>query len=112
MDNNFDNNVMNTQPEQPQVGKGLAIASMVCGILSLVLCCFDVLALILSIAAIVLGIISKKKTENGKGMALAGIITGAIGLVIALALLIIGAVVCKAFNGMSPEEITQYFQNL
>lgn len=98
--------------EVPQTGKGLAIASMVCGIASLVLCCFTYFALILSIAAIVLGIISKKKTTEGSGMALAGIITGAVGLLVALFFIIVGAVAGAAFGGMSPDEITHYIENL
>ena len=98
--------------EAPQTGKGLAIASMVCGIASIVLCCFTYFALILSIAAVVLGIISKKKTTEGSGMALAGIITGAVGLLIALFFIIVGAVAGVAFGGMSPDEITQYIENL
>ena len=98
--------------EAPQAGKGLAIASMICGIASIVLCCFTYFALILSIAAIVLGIVSKKKTTEGSGMALAGIITGAVGLLIALSFIIIGAVAGAAFGGMSPDEITQYIENM
>ncbi len=109
MDNNFESNVTNTQP---QGGKGMAIASLICGILSLLLCCFSYVGLVLGIVAIVLGIISKKKTENGKGMALAGIITGSIGGAIALIFVIIGLAAGAAFSGMSPEQITQYIEGL
>lgn len=111
MDNNI-NNTTNTQIEQPQGGKGMAIGSLICGIASLLLCCFWYVSLILSIVAIVLGIISRKKTENGKGMALAGIITGAIGAVIALVLGVFAIFVSSAVNGMSPDEIIQYFESL
>lgn len=61
-------------------GKGLAIASMVLGILSItVCCCIPVINLIFAIVALVLGIISQKNNPNG--MALAGIITAAFGLI-------------------------------
>ena len=100
-----------TEEAQP-TGKGLAIASMVCGILSIVLCCFTYVSVILSVVAIVLGIVSKKKTTEGSGMALAGIITGAAALLITVFILILGAAMGAAFGGMSPEEVTQYLKNI
>ena len=60
----------------------LAVASLVCGIISIVFCCMAVVA---GPAAIVLGVMARREIErsNGKlagdGMALAGIITGSIG---------------------------------
>ena len=63
----------------PQEQKGLSIASMVCGILSLIGCWCCGLGLILAIAAIVLGILGRKK--GGKGFGLAGIICGSIGVI-------------------------------
>lgn len=65
--------------------KGLAIASMVCGIAADVLMCCGIfggiLALLLGAVALVLGIMYKKKGGTS-GMALAGIICGSIGLVV------------------------------
>lgn len=63
---------------------GLAIASMVCGIVSIVCCCMWLFSLMLAIAAIVLGIIALNKKYDGKGMAIAGIITGGIGFLLSL----------------------------
>ncbi len=61
-------------------GEGLAIASMVLGIVSVTICCcIPVINLIFAIVALVLGIISQKNNPNG--MALAGIITAAFGLI-------------------------------
>ena len=106
-------NAANTYGEEaPQTGKGFAIASMVCGIASIVFCCFGYFGLILGIAGVVLGIISKKKTTEGSGMALAGIITGAVGGVLALGMVIFSAVTSAAFSGMTPEQITDYFSNM
>jgi len=61
--------------------KGLSIASMVTGIVSLVLL-FFYLGWLTGIAAVIFGHIAMKKEPAGKGMALAGLITGycAIGL--------------------------------
>lgn len=72
---------------------GFAIASLVCGCLS-ILCCWGVcISWIFSIAAIVLGIIAITKKYDGKGFAIAGIITGGVGIVlgiIALAAMVSG----------------------
>ncbi len=69
------------EPEQKQT---LSIVSLVCGIVGLILGCCCCLGFIADIAAIVTGIIAKKKNVPGQGMALAGIICGAIGAVIYL----------------------------
>jgi hypothetical protein len=61
--------------------KGLAIASMVCGILSC-LCCISILT---GPAAVIMGFMARSKATSdpmnygGSGMAMAGIITGIIG---------------------------------
>lgn len=63
-------------------GSGLAVASLVCGILSMVFCCVSFLGLILGVLAVVFGVIVLVSGSNGKGMAIAGILTGSIGFVI------------------------------
>lgn len=60
--------------------KGLAIAAMVLGIVSIVLFCVWYISMPCAILAIVFGILSIK--SNKKGMAIAGISTGAIGFVL------------------------------
>ena len=67
-----------------QPGKGLAIAGMVCGIVSFF--CFGV---ILGILAIIFGGVAKSKGYRG-GMATAGIACGAIGLALWVIMLILG----------------------
>ena len=69
---------------------GLSVASMVCGILSLICCCFWYLGIILAIAAIVMGIISIKNGYDGKGMAIAGLVTGGITILALIVILILG----------------------
>lgn len=74
-------------PAAPAAAKkessGLAIASMVVGILTLVLFCWWAIGFgfIMAVVAIVLGIISLKKKAGGKGMAIAGIVTGGVSVV-------------------------------
>lgn len=70
---------MDVQNKKPGVGFG--VASMVCGILSLLLsCCLPVVPFILSLIAVILGGVGIKK-NSGKGMAIAGLVCGIIALV-------------------------------
>lgn len=77
----------NNQYNQPS-NKGMAVASMVCGIVGLCLsCCFWYVALPASIVGLILGIISIKNNAGGRGMAIAGVVTS--GITVVLALLVI-----------------------
>ena len=60
--------------------KGLSIASMVLGIVSLVMLCLWYVSIPCAILAIIFAIIGRKK--GGKGMATAGLVLGIIALVI------------------------------
>jgi Domain of unknown function (DUF4190) len=85
------------QPPGAGVGgqsKGLAIASMICGILSIPgLCCW--VGILLGPAGAIMGFIARNKansdpvTYGGGGMALAGIITGVIGTLMGVGLIIL-----------------------
>lgn len=78
-------------PEEPKKGGGyigVAIASLICGILALICCpvaccgaCCGGFNILLAIAAIALGIITLVKAFDGKGMAIAGLICGGIALI-------------------------------
>jgi ABC-type dipeptide/oligopeptide/nickel transport system permease component len=81
-----------TKTKAKQMGKGLGIASMVCGIVAVVFCWTIYLSIICGIVALVLGIIALVKKAEGKGMPIAGVVTGAIGLVISVVILILGIV--------------------
>lgn len=63
-----------------QESKGLSIASMVLGIISVVLFCIWYISVPCAILAIVFGIIGKKK--GGRGMATAGLVLGIVALAI------------------------------
>lgn len=60
-------------------GKGMAIASMVLGLISLVLFCTGI-NIITAILAIVFGIIHLVKQKQNHGMAVAGIVTAVVGI--------------------------------
>ena len=94
--------------QKPSNGNiGFSIASMVCGILSILCCCFTYLGIILAIAAIVLGIVSLKKNADGRGMAIAGLITGGVGAVLAIIVLIMAA----GASSIDPNELSNEIMN-
>lgn len=68
---------------------GFSIASLVCGILSILCCCLGLFSAVLAIAAIVLGIITISFKYDGKGMAIAGIATGGVAIALVVMSLII-----------------------
>lgn len=89
-----------TQMHQGDPSKGLAIGSLVCGIISVVFFWIpwvDILTLILGIVAIVLAVVAGKKAPIGQksGMAVAGLILGIIGVVLST----ISFVTCVACYG-------------
>jgi hypothetical protein len=94
----------NYQPPPPPAGAstGLAIASLVLGILSVPCFCFTWFDLPLAIVAIILGVLALNKVKTGqgggKGMATAGLILGSIGLILALVLIIVGFVAGPAIQ--------------
>lgn len=93
--------------QQPQ-NKGLAIASMVLGIVSLVSCCLnDFFMLARAVVGLILGIIYRSKYGKS-GMATAGIVCSAIALGLAVLLIIFGIVLITWLS----ENYPQYFEEL
>ena len=82
----------------PPSTSGMAIASLVLGILCLLLFFTHIFALIIGLLAVIFGHVSRGAINRsrgrlgGGGMALAGLITGYIGMVLAIILLIVAAV--------------------
>ena len=72
--------------EAPKNKKGLCIASLVLGIVSLVLFCIWYLSIPCGILAIIFGVLGIKSMN--KGMAVAGLVTGAIGLLVSMIVVI------------------------
>lgn len=80
-------------PPVAKQSNGMAIAALVCGILSIVACLFP-----LGLVAVPLGFVGLKRARqlngNGRGLAIGGIITGLLGIVAgvaAVALLVFAA---------------------
>ena len=88
--NSYNQPTYSAEPYPPQSSTpGLSIAGMICGILSLLTCCFYYIGLPLAVLGLIFSIIGMKRTANGKGMAVAGIVTSAITLAIIVIMLII-----------------------
>ncbi|PPF55494.1 hypothetical protein C5B94_05755 [Clavibacter michiganensis] len=85
-------------PGGAPVSKGLSITSMVLGIVSVVTILLWFLSAPLGIAAIVTGILGKKRNPDAKGFWLTGIITGIVGLVLAVGLAILGFIALAALQ--------------
>lgn len=62
--------------------QGLAITSLVLGILAIITCLVWYLGIVLGVFAIIFGAVSVKK--RGRGKAIAGIVTGSIGVILSL----------------------------
>lgn len=75
---------------QPSGGKGMAIAAMVLGILSIIFALLPIVSIPLGLLAIIFGILAIKKP--GRGMAIAGLVTGIIGLLLGLLIFVAAAV--------------------
>ena len=99
-----------TGPQMPQMGgpmgpgygpqggsSGLAVASLICGIMAIpTTCCCSLASLPLAIAACVMGGIQMSKVSanpmvyGGKGMALGGLITGVVAILMSVVFLALG----------------------
>ena len=74
------------------INHGMAITSMVLGIVSTVLCCCCGLSVVVGIVGLVLGIIAKAKGNN-EAYSLVGIILSAVGIFLAIAMVVYYVVV-------------------
>ena len=86
------------QPMQPDDKKGLAITSLVLGIVSVLLCCTLWIGGICGIAGLITGIMGMKST-TGKGMAIGGVICSVVGILAALVILILGIIGLSVMDG-------------
>lgn len=78
--------------EEMKKSSGMAIASMVLGIVALVFsCCLWFISVPCAIVAVILAAVSLKGNKGGKGMAVAGLVCAIISLIPAIIVLISGA---------------------
>lgn len=88
-------------PEEPQKGKGMAIASLVLGVLSVISFCCVYLPIFLGITGVVLGLLSKNGNKKLSTEALIGIILSAVGVVISIGMIAVVMFLYK--NGIYEE---------
>lgn len=92
-------------PAQPN--NGLAIASLIVGIISLVMFWLCGLGIIGGIVAVVLGVLGRNKSKQlngtGAGAAMGGIVTGAIALVVSAVFLVVVVVAGNASDGIDSD---------
>lgn len=86
----------NMQP-MPAPTSGLAVASMVLGIISLVSSCFGVVGIICGLLAVILGGCALASKKGGRGMAIAGLVCGIIALVPSIIVISIGSSILEMF---------------
>ncbi len=90
-------------PDQPQ-SNGMAVGSLICGILGILLsCCLWYIAIPLAIAGLVLGILVVKNRKGGRNLAIAGIVLSSISIVLAIIV-----VICVIIVFTNPEFSSLY----
>lgn len=100
---NYQDPYQNTPPEEPA---GFAIASLVLGIVSIVLSC-TYINIVTAIIAIVLGAIHIAKHRTRRGMAIAGIILSVVSIVVLIAIVAIGLAVLGSNPGLYNEILNE-----
>lgn len=103
------NNYPPNQPQFPPKTNGKSIASLVLGILSIML---PYIGFILGIVAIVLSSLSfkelKKSNEQGKGMSIAGLVCGIVGTVLYGLIILFVVIVAVAYTGSYNNVYTNF----
>ncbi len=111
---NNNNYQANAVYEQKSTHSGTSIASMVLGILSIVLCCCGPLGLILGIVGLILAFVSK----HGKpfdSLAMTGLITSCVGIIISVIIILLmffNRSNSYYYNNYSPYDIRRFLENL
>lgn len=99
---------MTYAPVRPP-GNGMAVASLVLGIVSLALFCIWYIALPSAILAIIFGVVGRARANagaSGRGMATAGLILGCVSIGI-IVLFIAGALAFLGFAGKEFADLAQ-----
>ena len=112
MDFNQNSEKPNYVPNQPpKRHSGFAIASFVCGLLSLVLCCTGILGIPAGALSILFAVLSKRKGEALSGMSIAGIVTSAIGILLGV-LATIYSIYMLVYDSTFREQIDLMMQQM
>ena len=103
-----------TPPAGPR-RNGLGTAALVLGVLAVLSCWTVIFGLLLGLAAIVLGIIGRKRAKRGEadngGVATAGLVLGVIGMVLSVVIgVALGSVIGNLINSPEGRRLTECLQ--
>ncbi len=91
--------IPNYNPNADEGSYGMAVASLVLGILALLFsCCIPGISLILLMIGVILGIVSLIQKKGGAGMAIAGLLCCGIALILSLLVLLCSFAIIGGFN--------------
>lgn len=77
------------QNNQKRKPNAFSIASMVCGIISIVVCCCGFLSLPFGALSIMFALLARRSGKSMDGMCITGIVTSVVGIICGIAFLII-----------------------
>lgn len=86
MPNNYNGPIVVSNAVAPKSG-GLAVGSLVCGIISII-GCWSLITLIVAVVGVVLGTVNNVQDNPNKGMAIAGIILSIVGFLFSIVFLV------------------------
>lgn len=99
---------------QPRTGNGKATASLVLGIVSIVLCWATIFDAVLIIPAIVFGILGLNEARSGRaggrGLAIAGLTCAAIGAILAIVMTVVFTRAINSCGGVSEKDSSGFQQ--
>lgn len=91
---------------------GWSVASLVCGIISVVCCCIGYGAVVLGILAVVFSILSRKNLGYFDGMAIAGLVLGIVGFILGVAILLSTYFIDEEFLEEYQKYLEQYLEEM
>lgn len=90
------------QSPKPKAPKGLAIASLITGILALLFSAVPIGSLLVGTVAVVMGVVALRQAQS-KGMSITGIITGGLGILICVVATAVGGFTIDDDQPSSPK---------
>ncbi len=92
--------------------RGFALASMIFGVSSILLCCTGLLPLPLGALGTLFAILSRRRAKPMSGMGAAGMVTSIIGMVMGIVIIAyLAAMVAMAFNPDTRPYLDRIYQN-
>lgn len=102
----------NVNPNGRRKTYGWSVASLVCGIISVVCCCIGYGAVVLGILAVVFSILSRKNLGYFDGMAIAGLVLGIVGFILGAAILLSTYFIDEEFLEEYQKYLEQYLEEM